>query len=104
MSTSKLQIRMILSYYLQDSEIVRIFASEKSPTRERRPWFHQGGLCSSSGAFLFFIVVPELRRGELPMPVRHAPEVFGNSNRRCVADVKQFDIVAVFDMFQNVEE
>ena len=36
------------------------YLQQKSPTRERRPWFHQGGSCSSSGAFLLFISVPEL--------------------------------------------
>ena len=47
---------------------------------------------------------PELRRRELPVPVRHAPKVFGNGDRRSAADVKQFDIVTILDMLQNVKE
>ena len=93
-----------LSYYLQDSEKVRIFASEKVLLGSEGPGSTKAVYVAQAGLFLFFIVVPELRRGELPMPVRHAPKVFGNSNRRCVTDVKQFNIVAVFDLFQNVEE
>ena len=47
---------------------------------------------------------PELRRRELPVPVRHAPKDFGNGYRRGTADVKQFDIVTILDMLQNVKE
>ena len=38
------------------------------------------------------MVIPELRRRELPVPVRHGPKVFGNGYRRRAADVKQFDV------------
>ena len=47
---------------------------------------------------------PELRSRELPVPVRHAPEVFGNGYRRCAADIEQLNIVTILDMLQNVKE
>ena len=47
---------------------------------------------------------PELRRRELPVPVWHAPEVFGNGYRGGTADVEQFNIVTILDLLQNVKE
>ena len=47
---------------------------------------------------------PELRRRELPVPVWHAPKVFGNGYRRSTADVEQFNVVTILDMIQNVKE
>lgn len=49
------------------------------------------------------MVVPELRRCELPVPVGHGPEVFGNGYRRSVADVKQFDVSAVSGATQAIQ-
>ena len=46
----------------------------------------------------------ELRRRELPVPVRHAPEVFGNGYRCGASDIEQFNIVTILDMLQNVKE